>query len=243
MSLVQYGTTCSIDGVNSFTSFCADLKERKTSPYKLTRNLSKYVGGHKILHGYEAYAIGSMDLTFYVYGEPTQTTNANTEAQKNASKLIVALNECVLTFSDESFEYPAGLEEYTIEDSGIDGWFIVTAKVSCVKRLPLVNQTVYGTVGEISNPGSLVSGAKITTELSSSSFDMTDMSGIRINCWDLTSGSEFCIDGLEGKVTQDGVNVFQNTDITQFPIITPGYNEIYFSKNYCNVQFYPLFYL
>lgn len=243
MSLVQYGTTCSIDGVNSFTSFCADLKERNTSSYKLTRNLSKYVGGHKILHGYEAYAIGSMNLIFYVYGEPTQTTNTKTEAQKNASKLAAALNECVLTFDDESFEYPAGLEEYTVEDSGVDGWFIVTAKVSCVKRMPLVNQTISGTTGEINNPGSLISGAKITTELSGTSFSMTDMSGIQINCWELTSGAEFCIDGLEGKVTQNNVNYFQHTDITQFPIITPGSNEIHFSNNYCSIQFYPLFYL
>lgn len=242
MSLVQLGTICYINNVNSFTSFNADLVERYTEPHTLVRNLTKIVGGHAILHGYENYSIGLMNLKFYVYGDGSTDVEKRTSSEKNASKLINAMNECVLTFSDDSFQYPAGVTEYTIANTGINEWTEVNVKVACVKRLASLSTTISGTTGTIINEGSIKSGAKITATISSGSFSMTDMSGKQISCSGLDNGT-LIINGLEGSIKLNNVNVFNKTNIYEFPIIVPGVNTIYFSQANCTIEYYPLFLL
>lgn len=50
------------------------------------------------------------------------------------------------------------------------------------------------------------------------------------------------IDGLSRKVTQNGSNVFGNTDLTTFPKLTPGRAEIVFTAGLTvKVEYYPLY--
>lgn len=43
------------------------------------------------------------------------------------------------------------------------------------------------------------------------------------------------IDGIEGTVTQDGINKFEDTDMWEFPFLVPGKNNITLSKDTCNI--------
>ncbi len=43
------------------------------------------------------------------------------------------------------------------------------------------------------------------------------------------------IDGIEGTVTQDGINKFEDTDMWEFPFLVSGKNNITLSKDTCNI--------
>lgn len=43
------------------------------------------------------------------------------------------------------------------------------------------------------------------------------------------------IDGINGTVTQDGINKFNDTDMWEFPFLVPGKNNILLSKDTCNI--------
>lgn len=43
------------------------------------------------------------------------------------------------------------------------------------------------------------------------------------------------IDGINGTVTQDGINKFNDTDMWEFPFLVPGKNNITLSKDTCNI--------
>lgn len=43
------------------------------------------------------------------------------------------------------------------------------------------------------------------------------------------------IDGINGTVTQDGINKFEDTDMWEFPFLVPGKNNILLSKDTCNI--------
>ncbi|CEQ08615.1 tail component family protein [[Clostridium] sordellii] len=43
------------------------------------------------------------------------------------------------------------------------------------------------------------------------------------------------INGIEGTVTQDGINKFDDTDMWEFPFLVPGQNNITVNKDTCNI--------
>lgn len=51
----------------------------------------------------------------------------------------------------------------------------------------------------------------------------------------LKSGKQIIIDGIEGKVTQDGVNDFGNVDMWQFPKLQTGKTSVKFSSSAAQV--------
>lgn len=242
MALVQYGETCYIDGVSTFTSFMAEYKSREITSHSLKRNNAFKVGKSDMFHGYETYALGKMKLLFYVYGE------TRTESEIHASALVTNMNKCVLTFSDDEFEYPSGVISYKIRNTGIDTWSEVTVEVECLKRGAKQRVGAYADYGDhsiaaITNPGTLSSGAKLYCDLTSDSFWFQDMEHARVTATGLTQGAHFEINGWEGTVTQNNQNAYQYTDLLVFPTVVPGYNEIYFSQTYSFVEYYPLYLL
>ncbi|MGG2466850.1 phage distal tail protein [Paraclostridium bifermentans] len=70
-----------------------------------------------------------------------------------------------------------------------------------------------------------------------------DMIDIKINGFsedplvirNLKGNKTIIIDGIEGTVTQDGINKFNDTDIWEFPFLLPGKNNILLSKDTCNI--------
>lgn len=51
----------------------------------------------------------------------------------------------------------------------------------------------------------------------------------------LKGNKTIIIDGIEGTVTQDGINKFEDTDMWEFPFLIPGKNNISVSKDTCNI--------
>ena len=51
----------------------------------------------------------------------------------------------------------------------------------------------------------------------------------------LKGNKTIIIDGIEGTVTQDGINKFADTDMWEFPFLVPGKNNIVASKDTCNI--------
>lgn len=51
----------------------------------------------------------------------------------------------------------------------------------------------------------------------------------------LKGNKTIIIDGIEGTVTQDGINKFEDTDMWEFPFLVPGKNNILLSKDTCNI--------
>lgn len=57
------------------------------------------------------------------------------------------------------------------------------------------------------------------------------------------TGSVIIIDGIEGKVTEDGANCFDKTDMTKFPELQPGTNYIAIDGNgSVQVEYFPIYY-
>ncbi|WP_290063440.1 phage distal tail protein [Paraclostridium bifermentans] len=52
---------------------------------------------------------------------------------------------------------------------------------------------------------------------------------------DLKGTKTIIIDGINGTVTQDGINKFNDTDMWEFPFLVPGKNNILLSKDTCNI--------
>ncbi|WP_270506923.1 phage distal tail protein [Paraclostridium sordellii] len=52
----------------------------------------------------------------------------------------------------------------------------------------------------------------------------------------LKGNKTIVIDGIEGTVTQGGINKFDDTDMWEFPFLVPGSNLITLSKNTCNIK-------
>lgn len=51
----------------------------------------------------------------------------------------------------------------------------------------------------------------------------------------LKGAKTIIIDGMNGTVTQDGINKFNDTDMWEFPFLVPGKNNILLSKDTCNI--------
>lgn len=51
----------------------------------------------------------------------------------------------------------------------------------------------------------------------------------------LKGNKTIIIDGINGTVTQDGINKFEDTDMWEFPFLIPGKNDITLNKDTCNI--------
>ncbi|MGY5268762.1 phage distal tail protein [Paraclostridium bifermentans] len=51
----------------------------------------------------------------------------------------------------------------------------------------------------------------------------------------LKGNKTIIIDGIDGTVTQDGINKFEDTDMWEFPFLIPGKNDITLNKDTCNI--------
>ena len=52
----------------------------------------------------------------------------------------------------------------------------------------------------------------------------------------LKGNKTIIIDGINGTVTQDGINKFDDTAMWEFPFLVPGKNNISVSKDTCNIK-------
>lgn len=92
--------------------------------------------------------------------------------------------------------------------------------------------------GTVSIKGNMDAAVKYTIAIGGgTSFTIN---GITVS--DIT-GSTIIIDGIAGKITEDGVNCFGKTDITEFPTLKAGNNTVTINGNgSVTIEYYPIYF-
>lgn len=178
---------------------------------------------------------GSLELVFYIPGRSKQ------EALEHASSLVASMTECtVKTGDDLNAEFACVLDSYDIELTGIEWVIQLTVSLACIRRLGIRRVKASGASSVVvNNPGSLVSGVKITVK-SSTARSNVSVAGIMIDS--LKANMPFTIDGISGEVLENGVNKILSTDLSTFPRVKPGKSTL--TSNYSldwEIEFYPTF--
>lgn len=231
----QVGDAVTVDGIDVYQAYNADLQEYRVEPGKLTVDYQKRIGRSGFLLFNNDSDPKILTMAFYVGGEDDD------EAQINAERLTQSCaRECVIRIGSSRFEYAALLSgSPTVEDTGVQSYLLVTLTLYAVRRLPLVSLDFNVAAIRLTNPGTAASGMRIilTPDRKITSMQVGD-----ITVKDLAAGVPFMIDGLSGTVTADGENHFADTDLTQFPQIQPGENEIILSQTVpTTLEYYPTF--
>lgn len=228
----QIGDRCFFDGKDVYLDFNADLKEFRLTPGKMDADYSPTPGGCAFnLFSADAEPM-ELSLEFYVGGPSPEAV------QTNISGLLMAAKQCVIRREGDIFEYAAVLTGRDSEETGVEPYYLLSLEFSVIRRKPLVSHQIVDTA-VIYNDGNTASGAKISISPEKAMDSFTVM-GITIE--DLEPGITYVIDGMEGRVTANGVNYFAHTDLIEFPKIQPGKNEIVMSAAVSvTVSFYPVF--
>lgn len=231
----QWGKIVTVDGIDVYQSFNADLKEYTVEPGTLTVDYQQRIGKSGLLLFGSESTPKLLTLAFYVGGADED------EAQINAERLIQSCaRECVIRIGSSRFEYAALLSGApTVEDTGVQCYLLVTLILYAVRRLPLVSVDFNAAALRLHNPGAVASGLRI---ILTPAKKITSMQIGDITVKDLAAGVPFVIDGLSGTVTADGENRFADTDLTEFPQIQPGENEIILSQAVpATLEYYPTY--
>lgn len=230
----RLGSVCTINNKDAYGLFNADLKELSPVAGSVAASFSTALGASSLDVVNHQLGVSGVKAVFYVGG-------INKEfCYTNVSNLIAECCNCIIRTDEDRFEYAAVLTSYAVKETGVDFYNEVTLTFSAVKRLPLVVRTFDGTDCTFTNVGSLRSGVKIRI-VPKSDLDSLVVSGITIS--NLASGQPFVIDGLEGKVTCNGINKFLDTDLIEFPKVNPGHNNFAVSSSevVIEVSYYPTF--
>lgn len=238
MADVKIGSTCTINGVDAYDSFKADLVSITPTPGNVESVYSVIGAKSKIdLHDMDI-STGSLGVKFYVYGDTKNDMKLNT------SRLLSSCSNCVISTDEDQFEYECVYNGCEIEFSEIEWYNIVTISFIAICRLPLESRTANGTFISIKNDGAVQSGCRITFE-SETELDEITIAGIKVE--DVHANQKLCIDGIDGEVVRiDGagtkINAFGDTDMIDFPKVQPGQNDFTSSKPVSwRIEWYPLF--
>lgn len=231
----QVGQLVTVDGIDVYRAYNADLKEHRVEPGKLTVDYQQRIGRSGFLLFNNDSDPKILTMAFYVGGEDDD------EAQINAERLIQSCaRECVICIGSSRFEYAALLSAApTEEDTGVQCYLLVTLVLYAVRRLPLVSVHFNAAALRLHNPGAVASGLRI---ILTPAKKITSMQIGDITVKELAAGVPFVIDGLSGTVAADGENRFADTDLTEFPQIQPGENEIILSQAVpATLEYYPTY--
>lgn len=230
----RIGDRLYINGRDAYLLYNADLKEF-FEPQELSEfsaDYQKLPGGSGLLLLSNKLPAKKLQIQCYIGGADDDF------ARINASSFVAACRECVICRSGSRFEYPAILLSYADEDSGVPPYRLVTLNFAVIRRGPLVAVAITGS-GKIFNDGNISSGVKYEITPASNLSEFT-ISGVK--CKNLSAGKTFVIDGISGRVHAEGVNRFADTDLSEFPKIQPGENQILMSSPVpVTVSFYPIY--
>lgn len=223
-----------INGVGS-GNFCTRLlADYKVGSTRITRTRLKPSGS---VQGWvplsTEYALRTITLPVHIFGR-----NAR-HATERKSELDAALlsNPVELTLPN-GMTYTASLESCSdAEEMQIDG-----SELECTYTLvgyahdPLVRQTisngapiyVYGTAPEI---------ACCLTCTASADAVAYEMCGVIFS--DVAAGDVLVLDGLNKRVTRNGVNDFDGCDLISWPALHPGYVTLT-APDDITVEYYPI---
>lgn len=228
----RIGDRCFFDDRDVYLDFNADLKSFEVVPGKISADYSPAAGGSTLaLFSSETEPMG-LELEFYVGGPSLEAV------QTNISNIFLAAKQCVIRKEGDIFEYAAVLTDMDSDNTEVEPYYLVSLKFAAIRRKPLVTHRIAGN-SALYNDGNTASGARITISPETEMDSITVM-GIKVS--NLEPGVTYVVDGIEGRVTANGVNYFAHTDLTDFPKIHPGRNDIVISEEIpVTISFYPVF--
>lgn len=238
------GGSLRIDGKNAYVEFNADLYNIEYGAGSIEQSYERKVGKSSFNAYHFEFETQQLTLSLYVGGIDKN------DAFFNVNKLIAACKNCVIQHEDDSsYEFASVLTDYEVEFTEIEWFYSVGLTFDAIRRMPLVEFTAKSSKElEFVNFGSVVSGAKITLtanhQMQNVSVTCKDRFGniqiIKIN--KLKTNTPFVIDGINGEILENGINVFNETDMVMFPMVMPGSNKISISSALSiKVEFYPTF--
>lgn len=230
-----------IDGVSAFAEYNADLIEKNEVLPSFSNSFVRGLGKSSLRLDGVTKGFLKVKLSFFVGGDSV------TKSMANVSALAKAMSRCVFFVENESFEYDAILEDVSCSYTGVCYFHKVEIDLTCVRRLPLVSYSIGASSSkEFYNDGDVESGLRLSF-VPSSNVSTCLLMGITFT--NLIANYQYVVDGINGAVTENGVNVFAKTDIIEFPKVQPGKNV--FTKgntpstgSLCGdvkIEFYPTF--
>lgn len=231
----QIGDVVYINGMDAYLSFNADLINIVPTVEDPEYTSIMKPGGNTFNVLNYKFKPCLYDFSFYIGG----VTYEN--AMTNVNRILQQLKNCTVKTSIDDSLYTGIMRSYTCESTGVYHYQLLTVTLEAIRSFDLVKVDFNGDV-TIDNPGTVSSGLKISFK-PGKVIETFTVYGVTIK--KIKGVGSVVIDGIEGKVTENGVNKFADTDIINFPKIEPGLNTVSCSDGTIPVtlEYYPTFYI
>ncbi|EOU2112854.1 phage tail protein [Clostridium perfringens] len=161
------------------------------------------------------------------------------EIYENISKFNeLFLDEATIKFKNLSNYFKGKIRDSSIEDTELDEWLYLNIEFECkafgseiIESLNRVNTKTINVLGTYKTNVIV----EVTPSVDLIDLVINGLANDPITIKNLKQGKKIIIDGKEGTVTEEGKNKFSDTDLWEFPFLTPGPNTITLSKNSCDV--------
>lgn len=255
----QLGYGVVVDGVNVYDMFNADLiDEPELVSAPITNSSVKRPGKHDYFVNVFNIGDNGIKFRFYVGGETYE------EAQKNMNKLVglFVSGPHVVTVGDTDFEYVCVMTNYSSAYTGVLHYYELSIDTIAIKRYHKVDMDVINSISSgvsFYNDGVVESGMMFVIGHSGcTSIVFTYNDGTIMTMSDVSNHPYCFVDGLIGNVhvgsTVDSYdlgesdNWFINTDLTSFPTVKYGDNNVKVQGvggqiTYAHVIYYPIYLL
>lgn len=164
--------------------------------------------------------------------------NAN-ELETIKSSLINTLKKSILKFKDIDYKYLVVLDDTPDVSYVMPGNEILKIKLlgycfanEVIENINRIKSKTINVSGNSKTPCIV----EITPVIDMIDATLQGLSEDPIIVKNLKGNKTVKIDGLEGTVTQDGINKFTDTDMWEFPFLHPGANTITVDKDTCNIK-------
>lgn len=229
----QVGETFIINGKDAYQTFEADLISFVVTPGAITTETHQDPASPAFRCYSHKLAPKIVTVSLFVHGDTFD------QLEINKSNLLEECRQCVLKTGDMTgLEYDSVLTSALSEETGIDCNHKVTLDFTSIQRGVLQTVTLRAS-GTVNNPGNAPSPCRYTITAASALSSFT-INGITVT--GIKKNTPFVIDGILGKVTENGENKWDQTDLVSFPALLPGENSITFSPAASvKVEYYPLY--
>ena len=240
----RLGAVCTFNDEDVYARFNADAYSFIPSGGELTTDfaLKTSQSGFNLWHS--QFGSCKLEIGFYVGGQDKR------DLKLNVNRLVAAAKQCVVYYGDDiGFEFDCVLESYTVDFTDIEWFDDVKLTFSAVRREPHENMTSSAAVTSMKffNEGSKTSGLRITAVSSSTISNFKFMYRIdgeweEVTVDQIKANLPFVLDGIDGKVQENGINSYNRTDLINFPKVYPGENEVKFSSAAkMSIEYYPTY--
>lgn len=234
----QIGSRISVDLKDIYAECNADLIDIVSSAPNIDPIYRKNAGiSSLVYYGENSSLVGGIDLSFYVGGSDRH------DAEYNVNKLIAMFNNGVhsVETDEDDFIYDVVLLSFSSEKTLVEYFYLVELSCAAVKRFAIHHEESKNNYVWIDNPGVVSSGVRLTVTANEA---VKNASIGEIVIKNLKANVPFVIDGINGTITENGVNRFTETNLISFPKVSPGKNYFKLTpENKFNViaEYYPTF--